>query len=677
MNDPPRRGNDILRTPLPVDKYKRSILYLLEEHDVLVVVGETGSGKSTRIPEILLCSGAYNPELKSSRPDQDGSRPKYRQICVTQPRRVAASHLAARVSQEIGRELGSIVGYAIRFTNVSSDETRLKFMTEGLLLRELLSDPLLERYSVIMVDEVHERNLESDILLGLLKCVLNKRNDLKLIICSATMDIQIAKKFFTMTDREVKLGLQEPAVLSIEGNSYPIQIYHKENPVANYLVETVETIIDIHESNRLASGKILAFLTGQDEVEKVCDELENYSQTSSSRLELRNLIILPLYASLKSEEISKVFDEYGKNDRVCIISTNIAETSLTINNVAFVVDCGFTKLKMFDCDTGIDSLVRVPISKSSAKQRAGRAGRTRKGFVYRLYREEDYEALSDETLPEIQRSSLVEPIMLLKSLGVNNPETFPLMSRMPRDNLVSGLELLNALGAIDEAGQLTSEGELIAQMYLDPKLAKLLLHSSYSQCSKEACKIVAMLQMKDIFAKPKRGSNSLWSNESLTKICVVEGDLLSYLNILNGFIANEKSQRWAERRSLNYQKLLNAVEITARLETKLKHLKIDLASSNRLETIQKSIVAGLFSNLAYLHPSGDYKTIRGDRVVHIHPTSIFSEMINRPKLLVFAEIMNTTKAFMRHIIAVDQRWILDAAPHFYTFATELEMNRER
>lgn len=663
---------------LPIDEHQEHLLYLLEKNDILIVVGDTGSGKSTRIPQILYESGLYNQHVQrgsSSAANQDHN-PSFQQICITQPRKVAAIQLAQRISQNLNSLIGKTVGYTIRFKDVSdNDETMIKFVTEGLLIREMIVDPLLSKYSVIMVDEVHERNLHCDILLGLLRCLMKKRTDLKLIICSATLNIGQIKKFYTYS-QDASTRQKNADVLMVHGRRYPIRIYHRDIPVPDYVEATVNTVIDIHEMNRLASGKILAFLTGQDEVELVCTRLREYSRSSSSRLELKKLIVLPLYASLKAEEIERVFEDAGKNVRVCIISTNVAETSLTVDGIAFVVDCGFTKLKQYNHSTGMDSLTKVPISKSSAKQRAGRAGRTREGTVYRLYSEQDYNNLPDDTVPEIQRTSMVEPIMLLMSLGIRNPIAFPLISPMPRESVITALELLHSLGALDDTGQLTRDGELMSQLNMDPKMAKMLIESPKFNCSKEICKISAMLQVKEIFSKPSNVSNStLWSNEYLTKVCVSEGDLLSYLNILNGFLAADRSKRWAERRYLKHQALLNAVEITIKLESYLKKFKIKLVSSDKLESIQKCITLGLFCNAAYLHPNGDYKSVRGEHTLYIHPTSTFSEIIEQPKMVLFCEMLNTTKPYMRHLMAIDQNWLLEAAPHYYAFATELEMMR--
>lgn len=659
------------KSSLPIDDIRRSILYKLQDHQILIISAQTGSGKSSRIPQILYRSGLFDglSEAKS-----DPQRP--RMIGITQQRRLAATQLAQRVSDELNCNLGTLVGYAVRFhDSVDPEQTLIKYMTEGLLIREMMQDPLLSNYSVIMVDEVHERNLNTDLLLGLMKCVLLKRQDLRLIICSATIDIEGINKFFISgTNDGLKL-----AVLHCEGVVYPLSIHYMKEPVANYLEATIDTVIKIHEDQRLSSGSILAFLTGRDEVEYACERLEDYAQTCSARLDVRKLRVLPLHASLRKEEVSRVFESHGKTTRVCVVATNVAETSLTIDHVAHVIDCGFVKTKFFDHKTGVDHLTRVPVSKAAANQRAGRAGRTRKGFVYRLYTQTAYEDLRDETVPDIQKSSLLEPLMLLKSLGIENPMAFPLLSPMPRDSVAHALELMFALGAIDNTGSLTQVGQDMAGMSVEPKLAKILVSDAAASCVQDLCKIVSMLQVKEIYAKRACGTRELWSNELLTKICVSDGDLLSYLNIFNAFVQNNKAQKWAERRSLNYDALINATEIAVRLERHLRKLgyRIAASKSSHMEPILKSVANGLFANAAYLHPNGDYKTVRGDLVVHVHPTSVYFDIVDRPKLVLFVEIINTTKTYMRHITPVQQDWLLQSAPHYYAFATELEMSRRR
>lgn len=634
---------------LPFDRYKRLFSYLVASRRVVILAGETGSGKSTRIPQFLYEFGLDN-------------------ICITQPKRVAAIQLAKRVAANIGCELGSTVGYAIRFQDVTHpDTTKIKFVTEGLLLRELLADPLLKQYSFIVVDEVHERNTNTDLLLGLLKCILLKRSDLKLILCSATIDIESVFSFFKFEAESVKV---EPAVLQVEGKTHPTKIYHIEKPVANYLDACVETAISIHENVRLGSGSILIFLTGLDEISYVCDKLIDYARIVLNRLDLRKLSILPFHGSLDTTEISRIFDVPSRTTRNCIVSTNIAETSLTIPEIAYVIDCGYSKTRIFDASSGIDTLLRGKISKSCAKQRAGRAGRTREGLVYRLYSEAEFEKLEDNSTPELLRSCLAEPVMLLLSLGVENVSEFPLISPLPIVNLISAFELLFTLGAIDEAGQLTGLGELMARMNLDPKLSKTIVDPRSASCTAELCIILASIQVNNVFTKSRKYSNSLWSNEDLIKLCSADGDLLTYLNIINSFRANGSNQKWADRRNLDFKALTEICELSGKIESQLIRLGLRVQScKGRAEPLKQALAAGLFANSAYLHPSGQYRTIRGEIPVDMHPHSVYSQALDRPKHVIFVEVLSTTKNYMRHVMGISSDGLVAAAPHFYKMST--------
>lgn len=636
---------------LPFDRYKKSFLYLVSTRQVVIVAGETGSGKSTRIPQFL-----YEANIDN--------------ICVAQPRRVATIQLAKRVADNIGCSLGSTVGYAIRFQDVTrSGETKIKFVTDGLLLRELQADPLLQQYSTIVVDEVHERNSNTDILLGLIRCILLKRTDLKLVLCSATLDIEGVFSFFKLNNSNES---DLPAVIQVQGRSYPVKIYHIERPVADYLDACVETATSIHENIRLSSGSILIFLTGLDEISYVCDKLVSYARVMLNRLDLKKLNVIPFHSSLDQDELPRIFEQPTRNTRHCIVATNIAETSLTIPDIAYVIDCGYSKIRSFDPTSGIDTLQRRKISRSCATQRAGRAGRTRDGVVYRLYPEEEYKRLEENCTPELTRSCLAEPVMLLLSLGVENVCMFPLMSPLPKNNLISAFELLFALGAINEDGQLSTLGGRMARLTLDPKLSKILSEQQSASCTVELCTILAALQVRDIFTKSRKYSNSLWSNEDLIKLCSAEGDLLTYLNIVNAFRVNRTNQKWAERRNLDHRALNEVCDLTARLEHQLSSLGIRMQScKGRVDLVKQALASGLFSNAAYLHPSGNYKTIRGELTVYMHPNSVYSEVLDRPKHVIYVELLSTTKNYMRHVIDISSDDLVASAPQFYKVSTGL------
>jgi len=342
---------------------------------VLIIKGETGSGKSTQIGQYLAEAGwVKNDEGQTLT------------IGITQPRRVAAVTLAKRVSEEMNCELGNEVGYSIRFDDLYQDgKTLIKYMTEGILIREMMSDPLLKKYSVIMVDEVHERTLYTDIVLGLLKKILRKRPEFRVIISSATIELDLFTKYFTQDGISVDY-------LFVFGRTYPVEVFYAQEPVADYIKASIDIVIKIHET--LPGGDILVFLTGQEEVERAVKTLLDYAKEIKERTDLKRMYVLPMYSTLPSYDQLKVFEHFSKSVRKVVIATNIAEASVTINGIVYVVDCGFVKLRFYNTKTCTDSLVVVPISKASAEQRAGRAGRTQPGKVFRLFTEHSYQNLN-------------------------------------------------------------------------------------------------------------------------------------------------------------------------------------------------------------------------------------------------------------------------------------------
>ena len=639
-------------------------MYLLEKYQSLIIQGETGSGKSTQIGQFLAESGWCD--------GPDGIL----RVCITQPRRVAAITLAVRVAEEKGCQIAEEVGYTIRFDDKTSAKTQIKYVTEGVLIREMMSDPLLKTYSVIMIDEAHERTLNTDILLVLLKDILRKRPELRLIVSSATLEADIMRKYLNFNKTSDR-NKDKAVILSVEGRSYPVEVYYSNEPVPNYVSACVEAVIQIHESE--ASGDVLVFLTGQEEVEEVVNTLKDYSRTLKERPDLKKMFVLPMYGSLPAKDQYKVFETFPRSVRKVVVSTNVAEASVTIPGIYFVVDSGFVKMRFYSPKTCSDTLIIVPTSQASAQQRAGRAGRLRSGKVYRLYPESEFVKLTQFTPPEIERSTLAFTILQLKALGIKNVVELDFPTPPPQHNLITGLELLFALGAIDDRGELVQPlGEQMAEFPLHPMFSKMLLSADKFECAEEALTITAMLQVENLFTQPASGQRSIQARNAKHNLSVEEGDWITYLNIYNKFLQEGKIRSWADRNYLNYKGLLKGCEIREKLISLMNRFKVKIKSANGdVDKVRRCIVSGFFANAAYLHSSGTYRTVRGDHELHIHPSSVLFTQSRPPKWVIFSEILHTSQEFMRDLTVVQPKWLYDIAPHYYKFGTERELREDR
>ncbi|KAI5331285.1 hypothetical protein L3X38_021411 [Prunus dulcis] len=643
------------RQRLPVYKYRTSILYLVETHATTIIVGETGSGKTTQIPQYLKEGGWA-----------DGGRV----IACTQPRRLAVQSVASRVAEEMGVKLGEEVGYTIRFEDVTNTGvTMIKFLTDGVLLREMMNDPLLTKYSVIMIDEAHERSISTDILLGLLKKIQRRRPELRLIISSATIQAKSMSDFFQTSKRRRRpegeeLGPNmEPAVLSVEGRGFNVQIHYVEEPVPDYLRAAVSTVLLIHEKEPM--GDILVFLTGQDDIDAavqlITEEDQNRGRKSSG------LMVLPLYSGLPRSEQELVFTPTPRGKRKVVISTNIAETSITLEGVVYVVDSGFSKQRFYNPITDIENLVVAPISKASARQRTGRAGRVRPGKCYRLYTEEYFaKEMSAEGIPEIQRSNLVPCVIQLKALGIDNILGFDWPASPSSEAMVRALEVLYSLGVLDDDAKLTSPtGFQIAEIPLDPMISKMILASGQLGCSEEMITIAATLSIQSIWVSGWGSQKEL--DEAKLNFAAAEGDHVSFLNVYKGFLQSGKSSQWCHKNFVNYQAMKKVLEIREQLRRTAQRIGIVLKSCERdTVVVRKAITNGFFANACRLEASshdGKYKTIRGSQEVYIHPSSVLFRV--NPKWVLYHSLVSTDKQYMRNVISIDPSWLTEAAPHFY------------
>lgn len=546
---------------------------------------------------------------------------------------MAASTVATRVAEEVGCKLGEGVGYSIRFEDLTSAKTRIKFVTDGLLLREALADPLLSRYSVIMVDEAHERSLSTDILLGVLKKIRKRRPDLRIVVSSATLQAEDFLQFFSSKENNQNGNEPEETlgrIISLEGRMYLVDTLFLEEPTEDYVERAVKTVIDIHASE--PAGDILIFLTGREEIDTALQIITERAAALHPRAQ--SILALPLYAGLTSEQQLYVFEPAPQNTRKVIVSTNIAEASVTIDGIVYVIDCGFVKLRAFNPKTGIETLTATPISKASATQRAGRAGRTRPGKCYRLYTQSAYERLPEATVPEIQRSNLASSVLQLKALGIDNVLRFNFLTPPPAELIIRALELLYSLGALDDYAKLTRPlGVRMAELSVEPMMAKVLLSASTMGCLSEILSIAAMTSLQGAVWFHHDGEKKA-TDTARRKFAVEEGDHLTLLNVYQSFVTKgRKDSRWCRDNFLNFKSMTRAVSIRAQLKRYLERFGINtdetLAANMRLEDmsdkgeqIRKCLTTGYFAHAARMQPDGTFKTINGGVTMHAHPSSL-------------------------------------------------------
>ena len=570
-------------------------------------------------------------------------------------------------------KLGEEVGYSIRFQDLTSAKTRIKFLTDGLLLREALADPLLSRYSVIMVDEAHERSLSSDILLGLLKKIQKRRKDLRIVVSSATLQAEAFLNFFSkQTQNSGSETKSDGTIISLEGRMYPVDTMFLEEPSEDYVERAVKAVFDIHANER--DGDILIFLTGREEIDAALQFIADRAASLPPRAQ--SILALPLYAGLTSEQQLYVFEPAPENTRKVIVSTNIAEASVTIDGIIYVVDCGFVKLRAFNPETGIETLTTTPLSKASATQRAGRAGRTRSGKCYRLYTQSAYENLPEVTLPEIQRSNLAPIILQLKALGIDNVLRFDFLTPPPAELIVRALELLYSLGAIDDYAKLTKPvGIRMAELSVEPMMAKVLLSAPAMGCLSEILSIAAMTTLQGAVWFHHDGEKKA-TKMARRKFAVEEGDHLTLLNVYQAFVTKgRKESKWCRDNFLNFKSMTRAVSVRAQLKRYLERFGINVDeslhsrkaredASNLGEQIRKCLTTGYFAHAARMQADGSFKTINGSMTLHVHPSSL---MFNRKAdWVVFHEILETgNKTFIRDISKIEKSWLLDGTLSTY------------
>ncbi|XP_050120554.1 probable pre-mRNA-splicing factor ATP-dependent RNA helicase DEAH4 [Malus sylvestris] len=632
---------------LPILQFEDTIMKAVEENPVVVVIGETGSGKSTQLSQILHRRGYTKSGV----------------VGVTQPRRVAAVSVARRVSQELGVRLGDEVGYAIRFEDRTSERTRIKYLTDGVLLRESLSNPELDQYSVIILDEAHERSLNTDILLGLMKRLVKRRaSNFKVLITSATLDGEKVSQFFSNCP-----------VVKVPGKLFPVEIaYSRERP-ASYLESSLETALNIHIKQ--GEGDVLIFMTGQDDIDKLVLKLEERVR-SLEEGSCMDAIILPLHGSLQPEMQVRVFGPRPPNCRRFIVATNIAETSLTVDGVVYVIDSGYVKQRRYNPSTGMYSLDVVQISKVQANQRAGRAGRTRPGKCYRLYPSTVYEdEFLDATIPEIQRSSLAGSVLYLKSLDLPDIDIlkFDFLDSPSSESLQDALKQLYLIDAIDENGLITRVGKTMAELPLEPSLSKTLMEANEYGCLSQALTVAAMLSAETTLL-PGRSK----STEKKRKHDYLDlpdgsgwGDHIQLLQIYECWHQTDYDINWCKDYQLQVRGMKFVKDVRKQLSQIMQKIakgSLDVQTARRrnesqqdYHNLRKALCVGYANQLAerMMHHNG-YRTLGfKPQVVQVHPSSVLKpdDEGKLPDYVVYHELIATTRPFLRTVCAVNVAWV--------------------
>eukprot|EP01012_Entosiphon_sulcatum_P049037 TRINITY_DN67636_c0_g1_i1.p1 TRINITY_DN67636_c0_g1~~TRINITY_DN67636_c0_g1_i1.p1 ORF type:complete len:682 (+),score=76.06 TRINITY_DN67636_c0_g1_i1:1029-3074(+) len=645
------RDLDSKRRNLPIWQAREEIIRTVRDNQVTVLVGETGSGKTTQLPQFLLDDG-------------------YTSIACTQPRKIAAISVSQRVAEEMGCLWGTRVGYVVRFDSNCSDGTCLRYMTDGILLQECVKDTNFNHYQVVVIDEVHERTHASDILLGLLKACLPRRPALKVVLMSATMNSVKFSSFFG-----------DVPILSVPGRQYPVELLHLTQAVPDYFEYMLQTVRHIVLFEPY--GHILVFLTGEEAIEEACSQMRRWDEGRNA------LWVLPLYAGLNPRDQRQVFDQPKAGVTKVIFATNIAETSITIDGVRYVVDCGYSKQKVFLPRARVEALFEQPISKASAMQRAGRAGRTGPGRCYRLYDIEAFRDLVPETPPEILRTNPTQVILQLAKLGVANVTHFDFIDPPPAETMIRALETLQLIGALDQQARLTHLGSQMSLFPLDPVLARTLVTASKFECTRQIATIIAMLSVPNLFFR--RGATDEGAEERATRhFKHRDGDHLTLLKTYNFFVAScsggdvnaELSQRvlrggcretreFCRKHSLNEGAMLQAANVRHQLLNVLQAAKLPVTgipegtydTSPFSESVRKALAYGLISQLAYhaeVDSWGSFATVTESTTFRLHTSCCLKpDKKGNDEWVVYHEAVVLQKSYLRTCSRVEERWLLE------------------
>ncbi|XP_075709158.1 putative ATP-dependent RNA helicase DHX40 [Rhinoderma darwinii] len=649
---------------LPIHKCKDELLQAAKAHLFFVVTGDTGSGKTTQLPQYLYKAGFG----------------KHGIIGVTQPRRVATISVAQRVAEEMDCSLGRTVGYQVRFDDCTSQNTAIMYMTDGCLLRHTLTDPNLTKFSTVVLDEAHERSLSTDILFGLLrkqflmKCTSNRKYPLKVIVMSATLDIERLSKFFGNCP-----------VCTIPGKVFPIKerfhnlIGPRDKDNSAYVTETVKVTLQTHLNE--PAGDILVFLTGQSEIEKACDVLYQKAEMIDYRHDVydsavEGLLILPLYGSMPTDQQKRIFLPPPKGIRKCVVATNIAATSVTIAGIRYVIDSGFVKQLNHNPRAGLDVLEIVPISKSEAVQRTGRAGRTASGKCHRIYSEEFWEkCMPDHMIPEIKRTSLTSVILTLKCLEVNDVIRFPYLDPPEERFILEALRKLYQCSAIDRSGNVTDLGRFIVEFPLSPNLACALIKATSLGCEDLLLPVAAMLSVEHVLIQSgvaQKEKEAEKSHKTLSDMAGGDNDFATLFSIFEHCKSSDNPASWCHRHAVHWRAVKSAFSVEKQLRdltNKLKQMKNFPVESSDLpenELLKHCLCAGFFSNVARRSIGRTFCTMDGNgSMVHIHPSSALCGQEANLEWILFHSVLVTSKIYVRTVCPIRYEWVKDLLPKLH------------
>ncbi|KAM4702189.1 putative ATP-dependent RNA helicase DHX40 [Discoglossus pictus] len=649
---------------LPIHKCQDKIVDAAKKYQFLIVTGDTGSGKTTQLPQYLYKSGFG----------------KHGMIGVTQPRRVATISVAQRVAEEMRCSLGSTVGYQVRFDDCSSEKTVIKYMTDGCLLRHTLTDPDLMKYSTIVLDEAHERSLSTDILFGLLRkqfqlqCSSQRKYPLKVIVMSATLETEKLSEFF-----------DNCPIVNIPGKVFPIKekfcnlISPRDKDSTAYVTETVKVTLQTHLNE--TAGDILVFLTGQSEIERACDVLFQKAECIDYRHDVydssvEGLLILPLYGSMPTDQQKRIFLPPPEGIRKCILSTNIAATSVTIEGIRYVVDSGFVKQLNHNPRIGLDVLEVVPISKSEAVQRTGRAGRTAPGKCFRIYSEEFWDkCMADHMTPEIKRTSLTSVILTLKCLGIHDVIRFPYLDQPEERYILEALKKLYQCSAIDRRGNVTQLGRFMIEFPLPPNLACALIKATSYGCEDLLLPVAAMLSVEHVFIQsgdPKKQKKVEGENNELSHPAGGNNDFATLFLIFEQCKSSTNPASWCHKNSVHWRAVKSALSVEKQLREITNRLKEtrdfpkEKFDGSRSEILRRCLCAGYFSNVARRSLGMTFCTMDGHgSVVHIHPSSALCGQETQLEWILFHSVLVTSKIFVRTVCPIRYEWVKDLLPKLH------------